>query len=621
MSAKTFLSLRKWQPQRLRQWQSGKPFATLLCGYGEAKHVCGDDWGVAFSILTNMALSLAQLLRQEERTLREVRERCGDDPLHAARILGLRRETCERTDHRTLPIYCSCLMYLKSVPFGMLFFFWSKMQNIVRIIVASLIFVSGCQTFHNPRWLTPRKESGHHVLGQAPFIEPVFNATTLAPPVPLSVINPFAPVQQGALGSDLAAEEAEKERIKALATAPRNGVPDYLKPLNPLYGHFAHRTRKHTLEHDIIGQVGYEQVAERINSEMSVFDWEKEETKKRFDWSILDPTKSFSKARDWAGLGPDEEKANESMKKGWDILQANPDLKDRKKNLEAAKHFIEAAKKYPDSLLEEDALYFIGECYFFADDYLNAFSMYQKLVVKYPHSKHIDTAVRRLFKIGRYWELASEQWRLNFNVTDKSLPRYDTFGFAKKAYETIFTYDPTGPVSDLALMTLATAYLKKGRYQGDYNYHQAAYYYRQIREHHPLSPYIAKAYEYELYALTQSYMGAEYPGRTLEEAKKLAEITLRQFGNGLDREDRASILAIREDILAKEAEQLWKKGQFHDLKKREYGSARIHYKTLITEYPQTQYAEKARERMELIKDLPDDPSIFDFPINPFKAER
>jgi predicted transposase YbfD/YdcC len=52
--------------------------------YGEDKHVCGAAW----TVLTNMAVSLVNLLHQGERTLREVRERCGADPLSAARKLG-----------------------------------------------------------------------------------------------------------------------------------------------------------------------------------------------------------------------------------------------------------------------------------------------------------------------------------------------------------------------------------------------------------------------------------------------------------------------------------------------------------------------------------------------------
>jgi outer membrane protein assembly factor BamD (BamD/ComL family) len=335
---------------------------------------------------------------------------------------------------------------------------------------------------------------------------------------------------------------------------------------------------------------------------------------------MLDPAKSISRIRGWAGLGPDESKANEALQKGKEILRSNPDLQDKKKNLEAAKHFIEAAKKYPDSVLEEDALYLAGECYYFSEDYPSAVSAYQKLLIKYRHSKHVDTAVRRMFRIGQYWELAAERSVSNFNFTDKSLPQYDTFGFAKKVYETIFIHDPNGPVSDAALMALATAYLKRGRYQGDHNCNQAAMYYRQLREDYPLSPYLAKACENELYARTQAYMGPDYPGRTLEEAKKLAEITVRQFGGELDGEGKADIMEIRENILEKKAEQLWSRGQHYDLKKRYYGSARLMYEQLIAEYPQTKYAEWARKRLTVIAGLPDIPPILGLPINPFKAD-
>jgi len=494
---------------------------------------------------------------------------------------------------------------------------------------ALLVLVLGCQSTPQStpktRWFTPPKGSGGKILGQTPSDDPFFSALHPAPVTPGPAFDPLThdpmtPVQQSPSVSNSTTEEAERERIKALATTSREGAPDYLKPLNPWDGPFANRTRKN-LEQDAIRQVGgYEQVSVKAYVNEPEFDWEKEEPKKGFDWSVLDPAKSVTKIRDWMGLGPDENKANESMKKGREILLSNSDLKDKKKNLEAAKHFTDAAKKYPDSVLEEDALYLAGECYFFADDYPNAFQAYQKHVIKYPHSKYMDTSVRRLFKIGRYWELEAEKGGSNFNVSDKSLPSYDVFGHAKKAYETIFTYDPLGPVSDDALMALATAYLKKGRYQGDDNFNMAALYYQRLREEHPSSKHIAKAHENELLARTQAYMGAEHPNRTLEEARKLAEITIWQFGGELDSESKASVLEIKESILAREAERLWTMGQFYDLKKRYYGSARGLYNKLIAEYPQTEYAEKARKRLAQIEGLPDTPSIFGWPVNPFRAE-
>jgi len=58
---------------------------------GEDKHVCRSDWGKAWSTVTNMALSLAQLFRRGERTLREVRERCLINPLPIAKKLGYKK--------------------------------------------------------------------------------------------------------------------------------------------------------------------------------------------------------------------------------------------------------------------------------------------------------------------------------------------------------------------------------------------------------------------------------------------------------------------------------------------------------------------------------------------------
>ena len=63
--------------------------------YDEDKHVLGlDSWGDVWTVLTNMALSLGQLLWQGEKTLLEVRERCYTNPIPVARRLGWCRETC-----------------------------------------------------------------------------------------------------------------------------------------------------------------------------------------------------------------------------------------------------------------------------------------------------------------------------------------------------------------------------------------------------------------------------------------------------------------------------------------------------------------------------------------------
>ncbi|MDR0609670.1 MAG: tetratricopeptide repeat protein [Planctomycetaceae bacterium] len=406
-------------------------------------------------------------------------------------------------------------------------------------------------------------------------------------------------------------DELEKARLEELATARHQKImPEYLKPLPKWNGPFESREQKQTIEQDIIRQVGYSEEKPKSFDALPVYDWEKEE-QKGFDWSVLDPVNFFTKVRDWVGLGPDETKANAAMKKGRELLLATPDLKDRKKCLEAAKLFSEAAKRWPDSLLEEDALHLAGECYFFGEDYTRAMRSYQKLLIKYQHSKHIDNGVRRLFMIARYWELEDRRGVSSVNITEKSRPTFDTFGYAKKAYETIFINDPNGPISDDAVMALATAYLLKGRYKGDDNYNHAAYYYNFLRENYPLSKHITRAHELELEARTNAYMGAEHSGTTLDEAQKLADITLRQFSSELGEGEKEEILEMKEGIIQRQAEREWTMGQFYD-KKQYYGSAKLYYEKLLDKYPQTEYAEKARVRLEQIQNKPDQPDQLDF---------
>ena len=57
--------------------------------YREDKHVLGDAVGKTWTVLTNIAVSLARLLRKGERTLKEVRENCRLDPITPAETFGL----------------------------------------------------------------------------------------------------------------------------------------------------------------------------------------------------------------------------------------------------------------------------------------------------------------------------------------------------------------------------------------------------------------------------------------------------------------------------------------------------------------------------------------------------
>lgn len=71
-----------WEVENCLHWVKDRE-------YGEDKHVLRRSGpGKSWTVLTNMAVSLTQLLRKGERTLREVREKCQSDPTETAQRLG-----------------------------------------------------------------------------------------------------------------------------------------------------------------------------------------------------------------------------------------------------------------------------------------------------------------------------------------------------------------------------------------------------------------------------------------------------------------------------------------------------------------------------------------------------
>jgi TolA-binding protein len=423
----------------------------------------------------------------------------------------------------------------------------------------------------------------------------------------------------------------EKERmLEAAREKQLSSVPKYLQPLPHYAGVLEERTRetKGRDELDIIQASHREQAGVLVASRATtadgkplnnnyvvdpadLFDWEKA-APKGFDWDALDPAKLVTRIRDWAGFGPDEDKALALMKEGYAILNSDHDLKDKTKNLRAAKKFEQAAKRWPNSVIEEDALYLMGECYYFSDYYPKAMTCYQKLVINYHHSKHLDTSVRRLFAIGRYWEgMSRKAGGLTVNFTDKSLPANSYFANSKRAYETIFLHDTNGPVSDDAVMALATACMVRGQRPGDAAYDDAAHYFAFLREHYPNSKHAVRARELELYSLANTYHGTGYNTKSLDIVTNLADQTLVQHSQELTSEDKTEIVQLKESAMEKQAESKYETARFYQ-KRREYGAARRYYNEIIEKYPQSTQAENSQKQLESIADKPDNPGRFDW---------
>jgi len=320
-----------------------------------------------------------------------------------------------------------------------------------------------------------------------------------------------------------------------------------------------------------------------------------DEDNRGFDWSDLYPSTIYKNLKKAVGLGPDERVARAAYAEGETLYR-------QKKYREAAEKFRTAASRWPDSPLEEDALFMLAESLFFSDQYPKALDTYGELLKKHEYSRYLDRAVARQFAIGRYWEqfhAHEPHWPTTPNFTDGTRPLFDTWGHAIKAYESVRLNDPTGPLADDAVMAIANAHFIRQHYE------EAAYNYDLLRKEYPKSEHQLQAHVLGMVSHLGMYQGPMYDGKPLDEAIQIADVALTQFRDRLGAE-REYVLRARNQMIEQKAEREWAMGQYYD-RRQYYRAARLHYQAVLKEYPQTRFARLAQARLEEIKDRPDRP--------------
>ena len=303
--------------------------------------------------------------------------------------------------------------------------------------------------------------------------------------------------------------------------------------------------------------------------------------------------------------------------KGTSEYLAATELYKDEKYLEAQKAFKKVAKEFKKSEIREDALFMEAEAAWKLDHYAVAHDAYAVLLKEYPSTRHLNVVSERLFKIGRLWlefpEVAKlgEIQQVNFenptkalpseeppkvppkkpifliNLTNKSEPLFDTAGNGVACLSAVWMNDPTGPLADDAMMLVASYHARRG------NYVEADRYFQMLRETFPSSPHVQNAFVLGSHVKLMSYQGPDYESRTLQEAQFLKESTLRLYPN-LPESDR-----IRDELARIEDSKalvVWTEAEFYFRKKNKRASA-IYCHQVISEYPKSQYATKAKARL------------------------
>jgi len=270
----------------------------------------------------------------------------------------------------------------------------------------------------------------------------------------------------------------------------------------------------------------------------------------------------------------------------------------RKLFLQAAREYQLAAAAWPDSALEQDALFMVAEARFFAQHYVDSIRVFEQLLAKYPGTPHMDLVQQRRFLIAQYWlDIArgGADWKL-VNLTDEARPMNDLHGHARRILQNIRLDDPTGKLADDATFALATAFFEAGRFQ------EAADTYEDLRRTYPGSEHQFYAHLFELKSRLESYRGPDYDGTDLVKADKLLRAIAGQFPDQVA-EHRDYLDEQAGQVRTMLAERDYRMAEYFE-KRGENRAASIYYQNVVEDFGETQLAESALDKTQDLASKP-----------------
>jgi outer membrane protein assembly factor BamD (BamD/ComL family) len=271
------------------------------------------------------------------------------------------------------------------------------------------------------------------------------------------------------------------------------------------------------------------------------------------------------------------------------------------KHDEAQPLLAQIAKNRKGTPWGERAQFLLGESYYENGQYVWANDAYTALGKDYTGSPFINKAVVREYEIAQKWFAYNDPKAKNppkFTWTDRfrgRLPLIDESGFAVKALEHIREQDPSGPLSDDAVMRMGDYY------HSIHNYEDAAMYYDQLATDHPKSEHLHRAYMASIDSKLKSYIGPEYDGKPLKSALDTIDQAVVTFPEKL--EDKEKLFHIKDIISDQNAERNYRIGLYYK-KTKHVGAAEYYFGLVNAKWPKTEWAEKSKTEMVTLAKMP-----------------
>jgi outer membrane assembly lipoprotein YfiO len=257
---------------------------------------------------------------------------------------------------------------------------------------------------------------------------------------------------------------------------------------------------------------------------------------------------------------------------------------DSKEYDEAASEFRKLIKHYPRAREAAEAQFYLGRILEEQGRLFDAYKAYQMVIDKYPFSDRFPEIIAKEFAVGNRL-LEGEQDKSGFlgGVLGSS---YDPV----EVFQTIIKNSPYGEYAAPSQYKIALYLQEKRLYQ------EARDEFEKVINDYPDSEW-AKAAQYQL-AITDAKRsrGAAYD-------QKVTQIAIEQFKEFVkdnpDAELSDNAQAKINELREKEAENNFITAAYYE-RRKQYQAARIYYDGIVQEFPDTQWAQKAQERLREI---------------------
>lgn len=255
--------------------------------------------------------------------------------------------------------------------------------------------------------------------------------------------------------------------------------------------------------------------------------------------------------------------------------------KDYKK---AAEEFLRLVRFYPQAELAAESQYYAGKSYEAIEEYEQAFNAYQKGVETYPFSKRLEEMIEREYEIaGKFY--AGEKVRL------WGIPTFPSVYKAIEIYQKVVDNAPYGKFAEQSLFKIGECYKKAGDYQ------QARLAFQKLVDEHPESKLAEEANFQVGLCASQASLKPSYDQSVTDDAlKEIEDFARRHPESTLTGEADK----MRESLREKKAESDYTIAEFY-WKQKWYDSAEVYYRNIVDNFPDTNVAKKADERLKIIE--------------------